>query len=54
MKKNTTNSNTFSKDEEDPMTYTHFKTDGGVEFRSILYIPKTAPENLYDEYYKGK
>ncbi|KAL6529272.1 hypothetical protein OROGR_014895 [Orobanche gracilis] len=36
--------NTFSEF-LDPLTYTHFTTEGEVEFRSVLYIPGMAPLN---------
>ncbi|KAL3501557.1 hypothetical protein ACH5RR_036006 [Cinchona calisaya] len=29
----------------DPLSYTHFTTEGEVEFRSVLYIPGMAPLN---------
>jgi len=29
----------FTKDSNNPLTYTHFKTDGGVEFKSLLFVP---------------
>ncbi|GER50460.1 heat shock protein 90 [Striga asiatica] len=29
----------------EPLTYTHFTTEGEVEFRSVLYIPGMAPLN---------
>ncbi|GAA0147168.1 Hsp90 family chaperone [Lithospermum erythrorhizon] len=32
----------------DPLSYTHFTTEGEVEFRSILYIPGMAPLNNED------
>ncbi|PIN19517.1 Molecular chaperone (HSP90 family) [Handroanthus impetiginosus] len=32
----------------DPLAYTHFTTEGEVEFRSILYIPGMAPLNNED------
>nr|WNT99866.1 heat shock protein 90kDa beta [Gymnema sylvestre] len=32
----------------DPLTYTHFTTEGEVEFRSVLYIPGMAPLNNED------
>jgi hypothetical protein len=43
---------TFSKDTADPTTWIHFKAEGEVEFKSILYIPKEAPYDLYQDYYK--
>ncbi|KAL0396880.1 UNVERIFIED_CONTAM: Heat shock protein 90-5, chloroplastic [Sesamum calycinum] len=32
----------------DPLTHTHFTTEGEVEFRSVLYIPGMAPLNNED------
>lgn len=32
----------------DPLAYTHFSTEGEVEFRSVLYIPGMAPLNNED------
>ncbi|KAF9623576.1 hypothetical protein IFM89_003366 [Coptis chinensis] len=32
----------------DPQAYTHFTTEGEVEFRSVLYIPGMAPMNNED------
>lgn len=34
------------------MAKTHFVAEGEVTFRSILYVPKTAPHNLFSEYGK--
>ena len=42
----------IAKDTKDPLTYTHFKAEGEVEFRSILYIPGTAPFDMFDNYYQ--
>lgn len=39
----------ISKDVTDPLTWIHFTAEGEVEFRSILYIPTTAPGDLYGE-----
>jgi len=33
----------MSKDYEGPSGHIHFKAEGEVEFKSILYIPKKAP-----------
>jgi len=42
----------LTKDFSDPLTHTHFSAEGEVEFKSILYIPKEAPWDLYQDYYK--
>merc|ERR1719217_36322 len=42
----------LSKDFGEPLTHTHFSAEGEVEFKSILYIPKEAPYDLYQDYYK--
>ena len=34
------------------MAKTHFVAEGEVTFRSILYVPKSAPHNLFSEYGK--
>jgi len=41
----------ISKDTEDPLTWTHFKAEGEIEFRSILFVPKRQPRELFDNYY---
>ena len=38
----------LSKDHEDPLDWIHFKTEGDVEFRALLFIPKTIPFNFLD------
>lgn len=43
----------ISKDATDAATWNHFKAEGEVEFRSILYVPAEAL-NLYDEYSNRK
>ncbi|XP_039194128.1 endoplasmin [Crotalus tigris] len=40
----------FSKETDEPMTYIHFTAEGEVTFKSILFIPNTAPRGLFDEY----
>merc|ERR1712216_259283 len=42
----------LSKDFGEPLTHTHFSAEGEGEFKSILYIPKEAPYDLYQDYYK--
>lgn len=41
----------LSKDYDDPLNWIHFKTEGEVEFTSLLYIPKRAPHDLFENYY---
>merc|ERR1711998_725967 len=42
----------MSKDFNDPATWIHFKAEGEVEFKSILYVPNEAPFDMYDNYYQ--
>ena len=37
----------FSKEKDPPMIYSHFTAEGEVTFKSILYVPKIAPFDLY-------
>ena len=41
----------LSKDDKEPLSYTHFKAEGDVEFKSILFIPEKPPSDLFDNYY---
>eukprot|EP00798_Chlamydomonas_sp_ICE-L_P027680 gene27680-7322_t len=41
-----------SKDYSDALDWSHFKAEGDVEFKSVLFIPKTAPFDFYDKYYE--
>lgn len=41
----------MTKTSGDPLAWTHFKAEGEVEFKSILFIPSKAPYNQYDQYY---
>merc|ERR1711975_122813 len=41
----------ISKDYDDPLSWIHFKAEGEIEFRSILYIPKRAPNDSFNNYY---
>ncbi|XP_044533347.1 endoplasmin [Gracilinanus agilis] len=40
----------FSKESDDPMTFIHFTAEGEVTFKSILFVPTSAPRGLFDEY----
>lgn len=35
---------------DEPLTWIHFKAEGEVEFKSLLYIPKSAPGDLYQKF----
>jgi len=43
----------MSKDYDDPLNWIHFKAEGDLEFTSVLYIPKRAPHDLFDNYYES-
>ena len=36
----------------EPLGWVHFKAEGDVEFKSLLFIPKVAPFDYYDKYYE--
>ena len=42
----------FSKDKDDPMAKTHFTAEGEVTFKSILFVPKTGPNDMFQNYGK--
>ncbi|KAI7840066.1 hypothetical protein COHA_006196 [Chlorella ohadii] len=45
----------LSKNEWDtPLAHTHFKAEGDVEFKAVLFVPGYAPPDLYDNYYAKK
>merc|ERR1712125_315954 len=44
----------ISKDYLDPLAYTHFNAEGGIEFKSILFLPKKAPFDMMDNYWTKK
>jgi len=44
----------FAKSSDEALAYTHFKAEGEIEFSSIIYVPKTAPFGMYDNYYTSK
>ena len=42
---------TISKDPEDPLAYTHFRAEGEIDFKAILYVPSSMPSDLFENYY---
>jgi len=40
----------ISKDSTDPIAKTHFVAEGEVSFKSILFIPATAPSGMFNDY----
>eukprot|EP00823_Brevimastigomonas_motovehiculus_P007098 TRINITY_DN6112_c0_g1_i1.p1 TRINITY_DN6112_c0_g1~~TRINITY_DN6112_c0_g1_i1.p1 ORF type:complete len:839 (+),score=293.93 TRINITY_DN6112_c0_g1_i1:41-2518(+) len=42
----------IAKDEQGSLAHVHFTAEGGMSFRSILYIPKKCPEGFYDRLYE--
>ncbi|PIO70625.1 Hsp90 protein [Teladorsagia circumcincta] len=42
----------ITKDFEKPLTHVHFAAEGEVSFRSILYVPKTSPSDMFQNYGK--
>lgn len=36
------------------LAHAHFKAEGDVEFRAILFLPSAAPWDFYDNYYTHK
>jgi heat shock protein 90kDa beta len=38
-------------DDTEPLTWIHFRAEGEIEFKSILFIPKAPPGDMYDNYY---
>lgn len=37
----------ISHDYENPLSWTHNKVEGNLEYTSLLYVPKRAPQDLY-------
>ncbi|MFH4975938.1 hypothetical protein AB6A40_002647 [Gnathostoma spinigerum] len=43
----------ITKDSEDPLAHVHFTAEGEVTFKSILYVPKHGPHDMFQNYGKG-
>lgn len=41
----------ITNDFENPIAHTHIHAEGEVDFKALLYIPKNAPSELYENYY---
>lgn len=41
----------LGKSNDDPLDWIHFKAEGEVEFTSLIYVPKRAPSDLFENYY---
>ena len=39
------------QDVQNPQSWIHFKAEGEMEFKSILFVPGEASPDLYDVYY---
>ncbi|SFV71865.1 Chaperone protein HtpG [hydrothermal vent metagenome] len=44
---------TLAHGDNEPLTYLHNKVEGGQEFTTLFYIPKTAPMDLYRADYQS-
>ncbi|KAM3726438.1 Endoplasmin [Dirofilaria immitis] len=43
----------ITKDHENPLAYVHFTAEGEVSFKSILYVPRHSPFDMFQNYGKG-
>ena len=39
----------LTKEFDDPLEKIHFTAEGEIQFRSILFVPKKAPSDLFDK-----
>lgn len=42
----------FSKESDEPLAKSHFTAEGEVTFKSILFVPKSAPVDMFQNYGK--
>ncbi|CAD6197147.1 unnamed protein product [Caenorhabditis auriculariae] len=42
----------ITKDSDKPLAHVHFNAEGEVSFRSILYVPKRSPNDMFQNYGK--
>lgn len=42
------------KDSSDPLTWSHFKAEGDVDFIGLMYIPERAPYDQFEKFYEKK
>uniref|UniRef100_A0AAY4DTM1 Endoplasmin n=1 Tax=Denticeps clupeoides TaxID=299321 RepID=A0AAY4DTM1_9TELE len=40
----------YFQDSDEPLSHIHFTAEGEVTFKSILFVPASAPRGLFDEY----
>ncbi|VDK79179.1 unnamed protein product [Litomosoides sigmodontis] len=43
----------ITKDHENPLAHVHFTAEGEVTFKSILYVPRHSPFDMFQNYGKG-
>lgn len=41
---------TLTKDNSEPLAYTHFVAEGEVSFKSLLFVPKVQPSESFNRY----
>ncbi|KAG7671739.1 hypothetical protein Ndes2526B_g07363 [Nannochloris sp. 'desiccata'] len=41
-------------DDEAPLAHSHFRAEGDVDFKAVMYLPSSAPPDMYDQYYTKK
>merc|ERR1712141_209568 len=44
----------ITKDTNGPLTHTHFVAEGEVTFKSLLFVPRTAPTDMFSDYGRRK